>query len=65
MTGKDKSDHNIVVAINSGRPGTTTRVSSRQHVVQRSGRTTATTDQEEFVSENTVTPEELEQQDGE
>ena len=64
MTDKGRSDRNIVIAVNTAKPGTTTHVSSRQHVVQRSGRTT-TTDQEEFVSENTVTPEELEQQEGE
>ncbi len=64
MTRKGSSDHNIVVAINTGKPGTATHVSSRQHVVQRSGRTT-TTDQEDSVSENSVTPEELEQQEGE
>lgn len=64
MTDKGRSDRNIVIAVNTGTPGTTTHVSSRQHVVQRSGSTTPT-DQEEFVSENTVTPQELEQQDGE
>ncbi|MBW3556383.1 MAG: hypothetical protein KY454_05505 [Actinobacteria bacterium] len=64
MRKKGSSNHNVVVAVNTGRPGTSTHVSSRQHVVQRSGRTT-TTHQEESVSENTLTPEELEQQEGE